>query len=115
MKKICLSMLMLCLVLAASVTGAWSYSSGAPKLVPESVAFPMIRADLYRNVAPDIYAHNFGVLRMFRTSVVRDFGMTLVESKKWADTWASYGVLGKGESVFTWRGARFRSRHQGRR
>jgi len=114
MKKICLiavlGCFMSCTLVSVSLAGPFS-----TKVMPYSLKYPMIRAVPYDGNIGDVYGQSFGVRRLLtRTVIPMDLWATLEESLHWTRTWDSYGVLGKGEDVFTNAAAGFRRQHQGR-
>ncbi len=112
MKRACV-IAALCGAMCSLAAGAGAIGPAHTKILPSSVDYPLVRPVPYKGIAPDIYAKNFGVVRMFRSSVARDFVKTVLESWNYTDAYGSYGVLGRGEDVFTHRAARFRRLHQG--
>lgn len=87
---------------------------GHSKILPYSVDYPMIRASLYTTQGPSQHSRNFGVVKVFRNDLESDLDMGVREAFNWSKSWASYGTLGKGEDIFTFRAARYRAAHQGR-
>ncbi len=103
------------IVLSISVNHyVFAQGVGHSKILPYSVDYPMIRASLYTTQGPSQHSRNFGVIKVFRNDLESDLDVGVRESLDWSKSWASYGTLGNGEDVFTFRAARYRAAHQGR-
>lgn len=104
----------LCALIAFSGLCAWAVGPIHTKLTPYSLGYPLISPVPFPSPLRDVYQRSFGVRRMFRSVIDRDYDNTLLESLNWHHLYGGYGVLGHGEDVFTNRAARYRMRHQGR-
>jgi len=103
----------LCAAIIVPGSTAWSAERYHTKLLPHSLVYPLISPMPYRSRTGDPYGNSFAVRRVFRSVVGKDYDSALLESLKHHENYGSYGVLGRGEDVFTGRAARYRARRQG--
>jgi len=101
-------------VIALFPVGASATGPIHTKLLPHSVNYPLIMPAFYSAPTGDPYRASFGVRRMLTKVTPTDYEITLLESLNWQAVYGSYGVIGRGEDVFTNRAAAWRRHHQGR-
>lgn len=95
---------------AQALAASWNNT----KVMPHSVNYPLILPAPYPSPKGDPYQASFGVRRMLTAPMPYDYVDTLLESIKFFHAYGCYGVLGRGEDVFTARAAQYRRNHQGR-
>ncbi len=113
MTKCAIPLFLVAISLAGPAFG-WADESSHTKVMPYSVDYPMIRAGHYPRAGTDSYRASFGTVRLFKSVVQSDLDSTLKEATHFHKLYGTFGVLGRGEEVFTQRAARFRAVHQGR-
>ncbi len=106
--------MMFCFLFAAFFLADAFAQSSAPKIMPYSMGYPLIRRNPFPNPLRDQYQALFGVRRVVRANIPGDVTRVSEELLKYHDAYGGYGVLGHGEDVFTTRAARFRENHRGR-
>jgi len=102
------------LIIALMGTHALAASWNHTKVMPQSLNYPLILPAPYPSPRGDPYQASFGVRRMLTAPQPDDYVDTLIESLDFFKAYGCYGVLGRGEDVFTARAAQYRRRHQGR-
>jgi hypothetical protein len=95
---------------AHALAAQWNHT----KVMPQSLSYPLILPAPYPSPRGDPYQASFGVRRMLTAPMPNDYVDTLLESLKFFNAYGCYGVLGRGEDVFTARAAQYRRHHQGR-
>ncbi len=113
MPKFAIPLFLVAISLAGSAIG-WAAESYHTKVMPYSVDYPMITPGLYPRAGSDAYRASFGTVRLFKSVIQSDLNNTVNEAVHFNKLYGTYGVLGRGEDVFTAGAARFRARHQGR-
>lgn len=93
-----------------ALAAQWNHT----KVMPHSINYPLISPAPYPSPRGDAYQASFGVRRMLTAPMPNDYVDTLMESLQFFRAYGCYGVLGRGEDVFTARAAQYRRRHQGR-
>ncbi|MCA1961790.1 MAG: hypothetical protein LDL33_13475 [Desulfomonile sp.] len=88
----------------------WNYT----KVMPQSLNYPLILPAPYPTPRGDPYQASFGVRRMLTAPQPDDYVDTLIESLNFFRSYGCYGVLGRGEDVFTAKAAQYRRHYQGR-
>jgi hypothetical protein len=101
-------------LIAAACLPAQAYEPMHTKIMPHSIEYPLISPMPYPSATGDPYQGSFGVRRVFKSVVGKDYVDTLLESIEFHRLYGGYGVLGHGEDVFTDRAARYRRSHQGK-
>ncbi|MEW6351036.1 MAG: hypothetical protein AB1646_18415 [Thermodesulfobacteriota bacterium] len=113
MPRFAIPLLLVTISLAGSTIG-WAAESYHTKVMPYSVDYPMITPGHYPRAGSDSYRASFGTIRLFKSVIQSDLNSTIKEAVHFNKLYGTYGVLGRGEEVFTERAARFRAAHQGR-
>lgn len=116
MKRFSLAIVTCMLLLIVSLP-SWAEPTAGLKINPYSVDYPLIRTVPYRSATGDLYETTFGIrrwLRPLRMSQDDMFAQTVAETQAWFGRYGTYGVLGRGEDVFTAKGERLRRKYRGR-
>jgi len=114
------------LVLCVLVLDCLAEPKHPMNIIPYGIRFPMVRSAPYvppmrLPYEPDPYERTFGIRRPFvagfgplQSYSARGFRETFAASRDWDRLYGSYGVLGRGQEVFSRKAAAWRATHRGR-
>jgi len=106
----------LCAAAGIACVPAWADESSSVVVTPYGVDYPLISPTGYISRTGDSFEKSFGVRRWLPATGAEENNhqTTLKESHNFFVLYGGYGVLGKGEEVFTHEAARWRKAHRGR-
>jgi hypothetical protein len=103
---------MLCIIILAAAQSVLAQPPAHTKVMPYSLRYPLIRPVPYESTTGDPYKRAFGVNRLLKGVVVGDVADSIRESYSFYHVYGGYGVLGRGEDVFTSQAARVRKKYR---
>ena len=102
----------LCAVMVVVAFSAWARETAHTKVHPHSVRYPLICPVPFDSKSGDPYERAFGMNRLLKGFSAADIASAIIETDSWFRVYGSYGVIGRGEDVFTAGAARFRQQQR---
>ncbi|MFC1833959.1 hypothetical protein ACFL2Q_04400 [Thermodesulfobacteriota bacterium] len=110
MKRTIIALTLLTLACAPD-SFTWAAGTLHTKLMPHTISYPLIPAAPFPSGSGDALQRVFGVLRLLKSFSAADQDKALLETYDRHQVYGAYGVLGRGEDIFTSRARRYRKRN----
>ncbi len=106
----------ICFFLFGSCLAASAMQPVGVKVTPYSVDYPLVRNTYYPSPKGDPYELSFGIrkwLNPIQSTDSSEYRAAFAETTNWFDLYGGYGVIGRGEEVFTNWAANYRKLNRG--